>query len=70
MSATPSSMFRILVESHGLLGTSSNLKLQSSEKRVIAGLVFTIFLTKSQYTGPAGLLRDIDTDHMGYTGGF
>ena len=36
------------------------------ERRVMAGLVFTIILTMSQYNGLAGLLRDIDTGHMGY----
>ena len=63
-------MFNILVESQGLLGTPSNLKLQSPEKRVMAGLIFIIFLTIGQYIGPAGLLRDIDANHMGYMGAF
>jgi len=34
------------------------------------GLVFTIFLTMSEYIGPAGLLRDVDAGCVGYTGGF
>ena len=43
-SITPSSIFRILVEFQGLLRTFGNLKLRSSKRIVMAGLIFTIAL--------------------------
>ena len=36
----------------------------------MVGLVFTIFFSMTQHISPTGLLRDVDTGHIGYTEGF
>ena len=70
MTTTPSSIFNIPVELQGLLGTLGNLKLQSLEYRVMAGLIFTIIVIVYQHISPGGLLRDVDAACMGCTRGF
>jgi len=70
MSAIPSSAFNIPVEFQESLGTLGNLKLQSSERRGMAGLIFTITLIVFQCISPEGLLRHVDVDRVGCMKGF
>ena len=65
MCVMPSSTFSISVESQKLLGTTSNLKLQSLERRRTVELFFTITLIVYRRTGPTSLLRDVDTGCIG-----
>ena len=61
----PSSMFNILIELQGLLGTLGNLELQILERKRMDELLFTITLIVCQHISLVGPLRDIDA---GYTG--
>jgi len=46
-SKIPSSTFSILIKLQGLLRTLGNMELQSSERRVTAELIFTIWSSAS-----------------------
>jgi len=69
-SAVPPSSLSIPVESQGLLETLDNQKLQSSERIVMVGLIFTIALIMCRCISPTGLLRDVEADCVGCTRGF
>ena len=60
-------MFSILIEPQGLLRTLGKLELQSSERKVMAGLILTIILIVCWRISHAVPLRNIDAGYTGCT---